>query len=237
MVQTTKLWAFGDRVVHTGCPEWGAGVITHAAKTVQDGKPCQTLTIRFDRAGVKKISTAFATLVPAETATRLVEYAQSGGADDIKQHNRLNGNGSGGSMPGNANVTVTKDDEFLAKLRGVPVESDMRARMAKIPDDASNPFADALARFKFTLNLYRFAPTGGSLLDWAVMQSGLSDPLSRFNRHELEKFFEAFAVARDNHLKKVAFEAKKQDPVQTSMIARQALPAAQQALRRLDALR
>lgn len=231
MVQTTKLWAFGDRVVHTGCPEWGAGVITQAAKTVQDGKPCQTLTIRFDRAGVKKISTAFAHLVPAETATRLVEYAQSGGADDIKQHNKANG------TPGGGSVTVTKDDEFLAKLRGVPVESDLRVQMARLPDDATNPFNDAVARFKFTLGLYRFTPTGGSLLDWAVMQSGLSDPLSRFNRHELEKFFDAFAVARDNHLKKVAFEAKKQDALQTSAVARQALPAAQQALRRLDALR
>jgi hypothetical protein len=235
VVQTTKVWAFGDRVVHSAKPEWGAGVVTSASKTVQDGKPCQMLTVRFDRAGVKNISTAYASLVPAESATRLVEWAQSGGAEE-NGHAGGNGNGNGNGK-GGGGVTVTKDDEFLARLRGVPVEGDARARMTRLPDDATDPFSTALERFKATLRLYRFTPTGGSLLDWAAMQSGLADPMSRFNRHELEKFFEAFAVARDNHLKKVAFESKKADAAATALAARQAPAPAQQALRRLDALR
>jgi hypothetical protein len=63
-------------VVHAGRPEWGTGEVRTAEAVVQDGQKCQRLTIRFDRAGVKTISTAFADLrtreevpeVPAESA-------------------------------------------------------------------------------------------------------------------------------------------------------------------------
>lgn len=57
---------FGDRIVHADKPEWGSGVVSAAIPAIQDGKRCQRLTIRFDRAGVKTISTAFAHLKPAD---------------------------------------------------------------------------------------------------------------------------------------------------------------------------
>jgi len=60
-----KTWSFGDKVVHAGRPEWGVGVIASAVAEVQEGKPCQRLSIRFDRAGLKTISTAHADLRPA----------------------------------------------------------------------------------------------------------------------------------------------------------------------------
>lgn len=60
-------WKLGDHVRHAGKPEWGNGQITSAEATVQDGRPCQRVTVRFDRVGLKTLSTAFADLRPAET--------------------------------------------------------------------------------------------------------------------------------------------------------------------------
>jgi hypothetical protein len=59
---TQNDWKLGDRVMHTGRPEWGAGEVRAAETITQDGKRCQRLTIRFERAGIKTLTTAFAAL-------------------------------------------------------------------------------------------------------------------------------------------------------------------------------
>src|SRR6185295_7149729 len=56
----------GDRVRHGGRPEWGEGLVMSAVGDTQDGRRCQRLTIRFDRAGPKAISTAFADIRAAD---------------------------------------------------------------------------------------------------------------------------------------------------------------------------
>lgn len=206
---STRAWNFGDKIVHTGKPEWGHGIVTSAQKAAHEGQPCQSLTIRFDRAGVKTISTAFATLMAAEDAPALPPEgmgAQNGYADA---------------------------DPFTAAADA----GEIRARMAKLPEAATDPFTTPMARLTATLGLYRFGPTGASLLDWAAVQSGLADPLSRFNRHELEQFFESFVVVRDQHLKKAVQEARKADPGATAQAVKAAPASAHHALRRLDAMR
>jgi hypothetical protein len=217
---TARTFSFGDKVVHTGKPEWGTGLVTQATKTTHDGKPCQTLTIRFDRAGVKSISTAFATLAPAGdaigTSSADTAFAAAPGAFQSLA------------------PTSQKEADFAAKLLG---SDDIKQRMTKLPDGATDPFTTVLERLKFTLSLYRFQPSGGSLLDWAAMQSGLTDPLGRFNRHELEQFFTAFAVVRDGHLRKLLPDARKADPAGTTRLISQASAPAQQAVRRFDAMR
>jgi hypothetical protein len=59
-------WSPGDRVIHTGKPEWGVGAIEIASAAVENGAPCQRLRVRFDRVGSKTLSTAFATLKAAD---------------------------------------------------------------------------------------------------------------------------------------------------------------------------
>lgn len=59
-------WKLGDQVRHAGRPEWGSGQITAAESVVQDGRPCQRVTVRFDRVGLKVLSTAFAELQAAQ---------------------------------------------------------------------------------------------------------------------------------------------------------------------------
>lgn len=214
-----KTWNFGDRVVHTGKPEWGAGVVTAAVKTTHEGKPCQSLTIRFERAGVKTISTAFANLIDAASAPSLASLAMA-----IEPKPDATG-------PSNRTSPFAADDPLMSKLSG---GGEIRERMVKLPEIATDPFKTPVQRLIGTLGLYRFTPTGGSLLDWAAMQSGLADPLSLFNRHELEQFFQTFAQSRDAHLKRILQEARKADPTGTSKAIAAAPANVQQLMRRLD---
>lgn len=59
-------WKMGDRIRHAGKPEWGIGNVVAADGSLQDGSPCQRLTVRFERGGSKTLSTAFADIRPAD---------------------------------------------------------------------------------------------------------------------------------------------------------------------------
>lgn len=232
MHSSTKLWAFGDKIVHTAKPEWGTGVVTAAHNSSHEGRPCQSLTIRFDRAGVKTISTAFAKLAAVESRPTLVEEEPVAVPAAAQAAPSLAPAASLAAKPGIARE-VRESTQTLEPL----VTRDPREMMSRLPEAATDPFSTPQARVKATLALYRFAPTGASLLDWAAAQSGLADPMSKFNRHELERFFQSYAVVRDNHLKKVVQELKKLDPASLAQLLTGVPPSVHQALRRLDALR
>ncbi|MFN7337576.1 MAG: hypothetical protein ACK5SZ_00360, partial [bacterium] len=85
-----------------------------------------------------------------------------------------------------------------------------------------------------TLDLYRFSESGGALLDWAASQTGLKDPLSKFNRHELEQWFQRFKVEADQHLRKIARELRKQEPGAIDELFAAASQAGKQAMKRAD---
>lgn len=194
-------WKLGDRLMHAGRPEWGVGEVRSAESVVQDGTRCQRLTIRFDRAGVKTISTAFADLRPRE---EMPEPAEATGGNG-EAHDPL--------APGAVN---------------------WEQKLETVPEDATDPFRTRKARLETTLGLYRFAATGASLLDWAASQTGLKDPLSKFNRHELERLFDRFRANLDAHLKKLTFEMRKADPTALAEAAAGAGPEAKRALKRAD---
>lgn len=115
-----------------------------------------------------------------------------------------------------------------------PEASEKVARevMVTIPEAARDPFASMTSRLSATFALYRFDASGASLIDWAAAQSGLADPLSRFNRHELEEFFRRFAASRDDHLRALLGEAKRKDPQAISNAAKDAPRAGIEAGRR-----
>jgi hypothetical protein len=203
-------------VVHAQRPEWGIGLVTGAQRSVQDGRACQRLTIRFDRAGVKTLSTALADLRSADDMPRLALTEQE--EPVVEEAPDAPANGDGGWL---GRLSASAPDEVMLKL----------------PEAATDPFSTLQARLGATFALYRFTPAGASLLDWAAAQSGLKDPLSRFNRHELERLFGRFVMIRDEHLKRLAQEMRKKDPSGLAGAIRSAPPAVQQTLRRLDALR
>ena len=111
-------------------------------------------------------------------------------------------------------------------------EKVIREVMTTIPESARDPFASLTTRLSATFALYRFEPTGASLIDWAAAQSGLTDPLSRFNRHELEEFFRRYAVSRDEHLRSLLGEARRTDPSAITNAAKDAPKAGVEACRR-----
>lgn len=191
---------FGDRVVHAEKPEWGSGVVSAAVPAVQDGKRCQRVTVRFDRAGIKTLTTAYAHLKPAEQAPEIEQAIATAGTD---------------------------------WLGGVGAKQ-VQEIMTRLPEPATDPFSSLEGRLRATLGLFRFTPVGGSLIDWAAAQSGLKDPLSRFNRHDLEEFYRRFEVNRDQHLKRLVLEAKRAEPHAVAAALADAPEAARHAVRRGD---
>lgn len=82
-----QAWSKGDRLVHLECPEWGVGEVLTAEAASHQSTPCQRVTIRFARAGMKTLSTAVARLAPASEASRLEAAIQDlgGWLDDAKK--------------------------------------------------------------------------------------------------------------------------------------------------------
>jgi len=195
-----RTWTIGERVVHRGRPEWGWGVIVSAEPVVHEGSPCQRLGIRFDRAGIKTLSTAFADLALPSEAPPLPREPEP------------------------------HTDALAAALNAEPVDE----VMTRLPEGATDPFISLKDRLRTTLNLYQYTESGASLLDWATTQTGLRDPLSRFNRHELEQWFSRFKSEVDTHLRKLLRDAKRTEPEMLALVIAQANPAAKQALRRAD---
>ncbi len=108
--------------------------------------------------------------------------------------------------------------------------------MIGLPEEAKDPFTSLKRRLKFTLDLYRFDSSGRGLIDWAVAQSGLDDPLGRFSRQELEQLFDRWAVERDSHLRRLLDEARSEQAMVRELVS-QAPSSAQQSVRRLTARR
>ena len=127
----------GDRVVHSSKPEWGVGIVATTSMGDHEGVPCQRLVIRFDRAGLKTVSTAFAKSEMAGDRVGVVTEKESIKARD----------------DGAANPILKATGRELQDI------------MLKIPDAASDPFATPAQRLKATLSLYRFTSSGGPLID------------------------------------------------------------------------
>ncbi|MDX2115006.1 MAG: DUF3553 domain-containing protein [Planctomycetota bacterium] len=190
--------------MHPARPEWGVGVVTAAQHVAENGQSAQRLTVRFDRAGLKTLSTAHVRLEPA------TESAAAATATAVEP-------------------AMLPEGGWLEQLEA----GDLNDRMSRLPEATRDPFVTLAARLKATLGLWRFSDQGSTLLDWAAMQTGLKDPLNRFSRHELEQFFKRFAFEREQQLKKLLLEARKQPSAEVEKVKAEALPAARDAMRRL----
>lgn len=204
---SVKQWSFGDRLVHSLRPEWGVGIVTAAVPERHEGRTCQRLTVRFERAGLKTVSTALAELKPE------AEVPMLGARPEFSKH----------------------DDPLTSALtRSGPSTNEV---MLRLPDGVNDPFKTLDQRLAATFGMYRFSDQGASLLDWAAGQSGLRDPMTRFSRHELEDLFKRWCMVRDEHLKRLILEIKRASPALVPTILRQAPKPVQHVLRRLDVLR
>ena len=119
------------------------------------------------------------------------------------------------------------DNGWLNDLEGQTSE------LWALPDALTDPFASLGQRLKATLETYRYSIDSRALFDWAVRQTGLNDPLSKYNRTELEQAFPRFARDRDLHLRDIVRQLKRSDGFHALKEAGRGLfPAGQSALDR-----
>lgn len=199
-------FGFGDRIIHEARPEWGVGVVTSAKFVTEADQRHQKLAIRFERAGLKTISTAHAKLRPADAQAQPDQPSEAP-----------------------AGAAVNGDAGWLAELEA----GKLAELMSRLPESTRDPFVTLGERLKATLSLYRFTEEGAPLLDWAAMQTGLKDPLAQFNRHVLEAYFKRFAHERENQLKSLSNEVRKNPPADLQEILSRAPEASRSALRKL----
>ena len=93
----------------------------------------------------------------------------------------------------------------LEKAAGVSSTSDLW----DLPEKLSDPFLSLNDRLLATLETFRFSTDARSLIDWAIAQTGMNDPLSHYTRHELEQAFPRFARDRDQHLRTLVVSFKQ----------------------------
>ena len=189
MKETVIGFKFGDRVRHPRRPEWGTGSVTAVEHQQLNGSMAQRVSVRFSNGGLKTISTAHVELERVEQTDVSERVAD--------QH---------------PDQTSMQDIEIMANsgwLSGV-AEQKLSERMIELPMAVRDPFDSVRCRLQLTLDLYRFDTSGRGLMDWAIGQSGLDDPLSKFGRHELEQFFQRWQAARDDHLRSLMGDADQQ---------------------------
>lgn len=170
----------GDKVAHPNKPEWGRGVVMQAQPVTHDGIEAQRLRINFANKPNTTINTAIAPLV-------------SGDAMDDKP---LLPKGFGQDMSMSAN-TDKLGAGWLDQLEG---KTGGRRELWDLPDACNDPFSSDEEQLDATLDTFKYSTDPGPLFQWAVVQTGLDDPLSKHTRVELEQAFPRYTRDRDNRL-------------------------------------
>ncbi len=179
----SELYKVGERIRHARRPEWGVGTITRVDRLQLQGKVGQRLEVRFPNGGTKTISSLGAELERVEQV---------------------------GSTPPANGTFAEREAQHESGWLGEIAKRKPEEALVELPEEVTDPFRSVRDRMQRTLNLFRFEPTGGKLIDWAVAQTGLDDPLSRFTRQELEQYFSRWSFARQQHLAKLLKEAKNE---------------------------
>jgi len=186
----------GDCVVHPRRPEWGRGVVKDASAIMHNGMSAQRLSVQFANKGRVVINTAVAPLEPESSRPQPLRSTTSSTTASTNTQPRES---SGHTMQNRTTATHNPDAGWLNELENSRRQGP--AALAELPDVMTDPFRTEQQRLDATLESYRFTNAPRSLMDWAVMQTGLNDPLSEFTRHELEEGFDRFRRERDQHLK------------------------------------
>jgi len=210
MTMQTTSYKIGQRVRHGKRHEWGTGSIIKIEVITREGRPDRRIWIRFPNVGEKTVLASMAELehVEGETASA-----------------------AGASGPTLADLHAQSDGGWLGQISKHKPEHIMMA----LPDAVTDPFLPLRRRLQNALALYRF-DSGPRLIEWAVAQSGLNDPLSQFSRHDLEGFFQRWRFALDAQLGRLLQEARREPGVLDEAL-KGAPPAAAATVRKLAALR
>ncbi len=196
----------GDKVRHPARLEWGVGTVTRTEVFTTESVPDLRLWVKFPAIGLR-------TLIASVAKLEVMESAES----DQGVYAR----------PTLAQVEASRGG--LAADTGYRKAEDL---MTGLPLDATDPFVGLKTQLERTLKLYRFDGSPAKLIDWAVAQSALDDPLTRFNRQELEVFYKRWLFNLDAHLVRLMQDARREGTL-LDTAARNAPPLGQQTVQRL----
>jgi len=105
-----------------------------------------------------------------------------------------------------------------------------------LPPAAVDVLGSPRTRLAAALKLYEYEDTAAGRVHWARRQTGVADPLSHWNRDELEAAFAVFARERDAHCRMLAALVRQSEGPRALPAILAALAAAPRA-RVLEALR
>lgn len=197
----------GDRVRHPSRPEWGVGVINKIEVVTRDGSTDLRIWVRFPSVGEKTL---------LASAANLEAVDDRGATASIY------------SRPSVTSLDVAKGEGWLGSIsKQTPEEL-----MTSLSGEATDPFAGPRRRFELSLALYRFDTSAARLIEWSVAQSGLDDPLSRFNRQELEQLHKRWLFNLDAHVSKLLSELRREQ-IAIDPFLNNAPPQAVRTVRRL----
>lgn len=234
MAQPEARYSTGDVVAHPRRPEWGSGVVKQAQVITHEGRPAQRLSVDFANKGRVVINTALAPLTLRTQRTPLRPDPGPEGARPEEEDamariasspTPASGSAAHGSSTGGAGGWLSQ----LERANGHGGHE-----LWGLPQACNDPFEPLHKRLQATLETYKFSTEPRSLIDWAVIQTGLNDPLSKYTRSELEQAFPRFARDRDDHLKDLVRQIKRKgDAAQlAATLSQTKLPAAINALQR-----
>jgi len=106
-----------------------------------------------------------------------------------------------------SNAATTTGRGWLDTLADKQSEHELH----RLPEPMVDPFSSVTERLKATLDNFRFNAQPRPLIDWAIAQTGLDDPLTLYTRQELEQEFQRFAYTREKNLLEVVRIIKSQN--------------------------
>lgn len=92
-----------------------------------------------------------------------------------------------------------------------------------LPESLTDPFTDIITRVERTLGDYRYTSDNPrSLLEWAMRQTGMNDPLTQYTRHDLEEAFSRYTYVRYKHLLELVRTVKRSNkrPLLDALLAK-----------------
>ena len=171
----------GDKVAHPKKPEWGTGVVVDARPASHNGIEAQRLRVDFANKRNTTINTAIAPLVSGEQLNQSFKPTPKGLGQDMSMSTNASNLGSG----------------WLDELEGA---NGGKRELWDLPQGCDDPFSSDEEQLDCTLDTFKYSTDPGPLFQWAVVQTGLDDPLTKYTRVELEQAFPRYTRDRDNRL-------------------------------------
>jgi len=227
----------GDVVVHPRRLEWGEGTVDQVTTIEHEGKPAQRIVVRFSHQGVVTLNTGIAPIVHKDSFQAMSSSTTTSGSSTPapapapgSAATSASGTSRQADRPsGYANKEIGWLDAMAPKKSG--------DELVRLSDTMTDPFLSFSKRLQATLDAYRLgadARNGRSLLDWAIAQTGLHDPLTKYTRHDLEQAFPRYVRERDNNLFEIVRAVKRSgsnQPIDDALRATR-IPEAREALLR-----